>query len=447
MNTLLITGGRIIDPATGMDATADVLIQDGRVAAMEQRPGTLSKHDAEQHIDAEGCLVTPGLIDIHVHLRDPDETAAHEETISTGAAAAVNGGFTTICCMPNTRPALDTPEQVEYVHRQAVNANQCRVFVVACATEARRGIKLAPLRELAEAGAVGFTDDGDVIASEAIMRDVLREAKNLDRIVMQHCQELSLTKGASMNAGPVAERLGEIGWPAIAEESIIERDIALNRDIGARYHAQHLSSTGSVEIIRAAQDEGIPITSEVSPHHLLLTDDDVERLGPIAKMNPPLRAKTDIAGLKHGVASGVITVLATDHAPHPMDTKQRPLAEASFGVVGVDCALALYAQALIAGSVIDWTRMIAMMTVNPARLVGLDQYGFGRLTIGGPADVTVIDPDLAWTIHAEQFASAGRNCPFEGWDVAGRAVATIVNGEVRLLRERARGRSTLRSRS
>lgn len=440
MPSLLIRNGRIIDPASALDQVGDLLVVDERIAALEATPGALSPSDADQVIDAEGCIVAPGLLDIHVHLREPDEPGHHEETIASGSAAAINGGFTTICCMPNTRPPLDTPDQVRFVHDRAAVANQARVFTVACATEGRKGLKAAPIAAMADAGAVGFSDDGDVVDEAAVMADVLRLCKSVDRCFMQHCQELTLTRGASMNAGPVAVRMNQIGWPAVAEELIIERDVRLNREIGCRYHAQHLSSGGSVEIIQRAQRAGQPVTGEVSPHHLLLTDDACEQVGPMAKMNPPLRTGRDINQLKEAVAAGVITILATDHAPHPMATKQVDMAAASFGIVGLDCALALYAEALIADGVLDWPAMLAMMTINPARLVGLDQQGLGQLAVGGPADVTIIDPGLRWTIDVDQFASKGRNCPFHGWEVTGRAIGVIAGGELRLSRAAERVR-------
>lgn len=434
MSSLLIHGGRIIDPASGLDQTGDVLIKDDQIAAIETKSGVLKPDAANHTINAEGCIVSPGLIDIHVHLREPDETGKHDETITSGAAAAINGGFTTVCCMPNTRPPLDTPDLVRFVHDQAAKASQARVFAVACATAGRKGVKPAPIASMADAGAVGFSDDGDVVDEAAVMAEVLRLCKSVDRCFMQHCQELTLTRGASMNAGPVAVRMNQIGWPAVAEELIIERDVRLNREIGCRYHAQHLSSGGSVEILKRAQRAGQPVTGEVSPHHLLLTDEACEQVGPMAKMNPPLRTSRDIEQLKAAVAEGIITVLGTDHAPHPMATKQVDMAAASFGIIGLDCALPLYVEALIADQVIDWPAMLAMMTINPARLVGLDQIGLGSLAISGPADVTVIDPNLRWTIDAERFASKARNCPFDGWKVRSRAVAVVVGGKVKLSR-------------
>lgn len=440
MPSLLIRGGRIIDPASQRDQTGDLLIADGQIAAIEVRSGGMGAlHSAlhgDQVFDAEGCIVCPGLVDPHVHLREPSD-GRHEETIRSGAAAAINGGFTTVCCMPNTRPPLDSPDLVRFVHDRASEAALARVFVAACASAGREGRSVAPIQAMADAGAVAFTDDGEVIA-DAVMADVLRHAKEAGRCVMQHCQDPAMTQGSSMNAGPVAERMKQIGWPVEAEEAIIRRDIELNRTIGCQYHAQHLSSGGSVELLRRAQSEGLPVSGEVSPHHLLLTDEACEQLGTVAKMNPPLRTQRDIDMLKEGVADGTIAVLATDHAPHPAATKNIPFAQASFGIVGLDCALPLYIKALIDDGVIDWPRMIAMMTAEPARLIGLNTRGIGGLRVGLPADVTVIDPSLEWTIDPKEFASAGRNCPFAGWKVRGRAIAVFVDGVAKLMREPVR---------
>ncbi len=428
--TILIKGGRVIDPASGFDETADVLIDDGFVREMSTDPAELkcAGRDART-IEAEGCIVSPGLVDIHVHFREP--SPVHRETIASGAASAVNGGFTTVCCMPNTNPPLDSAALVEFIHHQAAAADRARVFVVGCASKGRKGEELADIGSMAQAGAVAFTDDGEVLADAGLMRKALLTVKSVDRCFMQHCQEPSLTRGGVMNAGPLATKLGLIGWPAIAEEVIIERDIRLNRDIGCRYHAQHVSSGGSVDILRCARAEKQPVTGEITPHHLLLTDQACESYDTNAKMNPPLRAQADIDRLKLGVADGTITILATDHAPHLPHTKQTDFASASFGIVGLECALPLYARALIDDGVIDWPAMLAMMTINPAKLVGLDRAGIGRLAVDLPADVTVIDPQLSWTIDVGAFASAGRNCPFHGWPVHARAVATIVGGRVK----------------
>jgi dihydroorotase len=420
----LIRRGRVIDPASGTDAVMDIAIDGGKIAAMG--PG-LSPSPAHRVIDAQGLLITPGLIDPHVHLREPGQE--HKETIATGSAAAAAGGFTTVCCMPNTTPALDTPELVETIARRAAGG-ACRVFAVAAATKGRHGQELAEIELLARAGAVGFSDDGDCVASAGMMARVLAAVKATGLAFMQHCQEPTLTRGASMHAGDVSVRLGLTGWPRVAEEIIIERDVSLNRGIGCRYHVQHLSSGHSVEIIRRARKAGQPVSAEASPHHLLLTHAACDGYNTLAKVNPPLRELADTEAIRRGVAEGVITILATDHAPHSADEKSLPFEEAPFGLIGLESALALYREALIDTGAIDWPRMIAMMTTEPARLCGLDAIGLGALSVGGPADITLIEPDHAWTFGPEHVKSASNNSPFFGRPMRSKAVGTVVGGRV-----------------
>ncbi len=438
---ILLRGGRLIDPATGFDQTADVLLAEGLAQQIQTK--RIDSGDAAV-IDAEGLIVCPGLLDIHVHFREPsgDGGPAHDETIATGSAAALNGGFTTVCVMPNTTPALDTAAMIQFVQDRAAESDNCRVLAIGCATHQRAGETLAEIGAMTKAGAVGFSDDGSVVASAAVMQKVLRTAKTYDRCFMQHCQEPTLTAGGVMNAGVLAQRLGLGGWPKVAEELIIARDIMLNREIGCRYHAQHVSSGGSVELIRQARAGGQPVSGEASPHHLLLTEDACADYDTMAKMNPPLRTQTDVDALKAGVADGTITVLATDHAPHPMHTKRTDFAAASFGIVGLECALPLYAKALIADGVLEWAEMLKLMTVNAAELIGLEAMGLGRLEVGGPADVTLIDPDAKWTLSQEQFVGTGVNCPFFGWDVVGRAVGAIVGGRLKMSRLESRNTET-----
>lgn len=432
METLLITGGRVIDPVSGVDRQADVAIQDGRIAQIDT---ALSRTGVERVIEASDRLVVPGLIDPHVHLREPGQE--HKETLESGSRSGLAGGFSTLCCMPNTSPALDSPEIVGFVENQSRKAGAGRVFSVAAATKGRRGEELAEIQMLARAGAVGFSDDGDCIASAGMMARVLNAVKQTGLSFMQHCQEPTLTRGASMHAGEVSVRLGLTGWPRVAEDIIIERDIRLNRGIGCWYHVQHMSSGDSVEIVRRARAEGQKVTAEASPHHLLLTHETCVGYNTAAKMNPPLREQRDIDALRQGVADGTITVLATDHAPHSKDEKALPFEEAPFGIVGLETALPLYVEALVQTKLIGWPRLIALLTIEPARLCGLDRQGLGQLKVGGPGDVTIIDPDAAWTIRASEFVSKSKNTPFDGRKVKGRAVATIVGGRVAFERGRA----------
>ena len=327
--------------------------------------------------------------------------------------------------MPNTNPAIDSTTTFDFIRMRAQETAASRMFIVAAATEGRKGEALAPIHALTRAGAVAFSDDGDGIASADMMRHILKTCKAVDRSFMQHCQDQTLTLGASMHDGVTSARLGLVGWPRVAEEVMLERDLRLNREIGCHYHVQHISSGNSVDILRAAREAGVPATGEVSPHHLLLTDEACDGWNTNAKMNPPLREPSDIRALINGVADGVITVLATDHAPHSEAEKCVPFEYAPFGIVGIETALPLYAEALVASGAIDWPRMIAMMTIEPARLCGLDTHGLGTLRVDGPADVTVIDPELEWEICPEDSKSKSRNSPFFGRKVRGRAVLTV----------------------
>lgn len=430
---LLVVGGRVIDPASGVDAVMDLAIDGGLIAAMGPKLSRAGVRP-DRILDARGCIVCPGLIDPHVHLREPGNERA--ETIASGTAAAVAGGFTTVCCMPNTTPALDNDSMVTFVLTRAAATGVCRVFPVAAASKGRRGEELAEVALMARAGAVGFSDDGDCVASAGLMSRVLSAVKATGRAFMQHCQEPSLTRNAAMHAGIVSTRLDLGGWPRAAEEIIIERDVRLNAAVGCDYHVQHISSAGSVEIVRRARAASAPVTAEASPHHLLLTCDLIEASGfdTRYKVNPPIRERGDAEAIREGVADGTITVLATDHAPHAAETKDVPFESATFGMVGLETALALYVEALVTSGAIGWPRLIDLMTVQPARLCRLDVRGLGRLQVGGPADVTVIDPDERWTIRPACLAGQSANTPFIGREVRARAVATIVAGRVRMRR-------------
>ena len=433
---ILIQNGRLIDPASKTDRIADLLIANGTIAAISGKDlkhsrasSTFDPAEVDIVIDAEGLIIAPGLIDPHVHLREPGHE--HKDTIASGSNAAVAGGFTSICCMPNTSPALDTPELMGFVYERASEFAQCRVFPVAAATKGRKGDDLTEFRLLAKAGAVAFSDDGDCIASPGMMSRVLTACKDVNRPFMQHAQEASMTKGASMHAGTISTRLGLVGWPRIAEELIVERDARINAAIGAHYHVQHISSGGTVEIMARAQKAGIKITGEASPHHLTLTHDICDNYNALGKVNPPVRETSDMKALRQAVADGIITVLATDHAPHTIDEKTLPFEEAPFGFVGLESALPLYIESLIKTNAIKWPRLIALLTTEPAALCGLNQAGLGRLAIGGPADITLIDPDCDWTLAASDLKGNCTNTPYIGRKLKGRAVSTIVGGIIR----------------
>ncbi len=424
MSSLLIRHGTVLDPARGSEQRADLLIRHGKIAAVGPN---LAGHVGfvERTIDATGCYVTPGLIDIHVHFREPGDE--EEETIASGAAAAVAGGFTTVCCMPNTRPTLDNEGQIQFVLREAQRVGLANVYPVGAITKERQGTELAELGSMQQSGAVAFTDDGVGIADAAVMRKALQYARMFDALLMQHCEEPTLG-GGSMHAGLVSTTLGLPGIPAEAEQLMIARDLLLNRNIGCRYHVQHISSAGSVEIVRRAKEQGQRITAEVSPHHLLLTDESCRTYDTNFKMNPPLRTADDVRACVDGVKDGTIECLATDHAPHRAEEKELEFAQAPFGIIGLECALSLYIKALVEPGHITWLRLIDLMTTSSAKIAGLNK---GNLRDGADADVTIIDPNLAWKIDVSQFKSKSRNCPFEGWPVKGRAVTTIVGGQIK----------------
>jgi len=419
---LYIQNGHVIDPANGVDEVADVLLSDGVVAKV----GAVSKTAARgaEVIDATGLLVCPGLIDVHVHCREPGQE--EKETIATAAAAAVAGGFTTICAMPNTSPAIDDDTAVQYVAQRGAKAGLARVLPIGAITKDRKGAELAELGIMKQSGAVGFTDDGVGVSDTLIMQRALQYASMLDMPLMQHCQEASLF-GGSMNSGGTAVRLGLGGIASAGEEIMLQRDLELLERIGGRYHAQHLSTAGSVEMVASAKARGLGVTAEATPHHLLFTDVACETFDPNYKMNPPLRSINDLLALREGVADGTIDCLATDHAPHTREEKELEFGLAPFGIVGLDCAVGLYAKALIDSGACTWATLIERMSLGPARALNLP---YGTLSPDAPADVTLIDPKKRWTVNVNRFASKGRNCPYHGMKLKGKPTLTIVGGKV-----------------
>ncbi|WP_428389749.1 dihydroorotase [Mucisphaera sp.] len=434
MSRLLIRGGHLIDPKNGRDEPADVLIVDGRVV----KCGTIPPSESEgtPTLEASGLLVCPGLIDVHVHLREPGQEA--KETIATGAAAAVAGGFTSICCMPNTVPAIDDDASIDYVYERAKQSGLANVFPTGCLTRGREGKDLAEIGLMARHGAVAFTDDGTGVASASLMAKAMTYVGMTGLAVMQHCEDPDLGGGA-MNAGELATQLGLAGWPSLAEDLMIQRDLLIARSQGyrTRWHAQHMTTGSGAELLRRAKHDAVEhrdrITGEVSPHHLLLTDEACAGYDTLAKMNPPLRTQRDIEELRSAVADGTITLLATDHAPHTAEEKALEFEDAPYGIIGLESALPLYIRALIETETIGWPRLIEMMSWRGAELCNLENRG--HLGEGAFGDVTLIDPGESWTIDASRFASKARNCPFDGWSVKGRAIGVVVGGEVKLLRE------------
>lgn len=422
MQTIQIAGGRVIDPSQGIDQIADLWISRGRILGL----GSEGIAEAEVVIDAKGLIVCPGLIDCHVHLREPGNE--EDETIETGAAAALAGGVTTVACMPNTIPPLDTQGAVEFVVLQAKRARKANVYPVAAVSKGRAGEELAELGQLVDGGAVAFTDDGAPVASASLMRQALLYARMFDRVVMQHCQVPELTVGGVMNEGFESTRLGLGGMPAAAEDIMVARDIRLAEITGGRLHIQHISTARSVELVREGKRRGIQVTAEACPHHFSLTDECLRSFDSNYKMNPPLRTHEDVEAVIGGLIDGTIEILATDHAPHAPEKKARELDKAPFGIVGLETLIPITAKCLIEPGHLTWPDVIRMLTINPARLLGLPK---GTLRAGADGDVTVIDPESRWTIDPEQFRSKSRNTPFGGWQVRGRAHTVIVNGEVR----------------
>jgi dihydroorotase len=425
---LLIRNGRVIDPANQLDQTCDVLIADGKVAEVGKLDGAVEK-TVERVIDATGKLVTPGLIDIHVHFRDPGDE--EEETIASGSTAAVAAGFTSVVCMPNTNPAIESETDVEYVHRKGRQTRKTHVYVMGAITKKREGVELAEMGMMAEAGARGFTDDGNGVQNSAVMLRAMKYAKMFDVVIAQHCQDDSFAANGVMNAGYCSTILGLPGMDALAEEAMLWRDLQLVRKTQVRYHAQHISTAGSVELIRQAKKDSLPVSCEVTPHHLLLTEECCCTYDTNYKVSPPLRGQKDVEALKEAIRAGLVDALATDHAPHLQSEKELEFLAAPFGIASLECALGLYVRALIEPRILDWPGLIRLMTVNPARIIGIDK---GTLTPGQQGDVTIIDPDAEWQIDVNNFRSKSRNCPYHGWQIHGKVEKTIVGGEIRFER-------------
>lgn len=433
---LVIRGGRVIDPAQGIDRVADVLIADGVVERVTEKSGD-SPPDGYFPVDAAGLIVAPGFIDVHSHLREPG--FEHKETIATGSQAAARGGFTTICAMPNTDPVQDNASVIDFVTRLARETALVRVLPIGAVTVGRKGKKLADMAEMASAGAIGFSDDGDPVADANLMRQALSYASGLGLPVINHCQEPSLTRGAQMNEGDVASRLGLAGWPAEAEAAMVARDIALAELTGGQLHIAHLSTRRSVEHVRAAKERGVNVTAEVTPHHLTLTDEWVlgrqgDGAGPVGstaydtntKVNPPLRGAGDVEAVREALAAGLIDLIATDHAPHSETDKVCTYEEAAAGISCLETAFGSV-MSLVHDGIMDLPTLVERLTSGPARFLGMN---LGALQPGYPGDVTVFDPDAEWTVDPAGFASRGHNTPLGGVRLKGRVVTTVFGGKV-----------------
>jgi dihydroorotase len=412
--SVVVRGGRVID--RNGERRADVLVSDGLI--VDVGPGL----DADSVLDAGGCVVAPGFVDLHVHLREPGHEEA--ETVETGSRAAAVGGFTAIVAMPNTDPPQDSPGVIELVRARGEAAGLCDVLPAGCITAGRRGETLAPFAELVAAGARIFTDDGNGVQDPLLMRRAMEYSLGLDVVLAQHCEVARLTERAVMNEGRCCSELGLPGWPAIAEELMVHRDIELARLTGARIHLLHLSTARSVELVRAAKADGVHVTAEAAPHHFCLTEEALRGYDPVFKVNPPLRTPSDVAAIKAGLADGTIDAIATDHAPHPTEAKERPIDDAPPGMLGLETALG------VAGAELDLplADVLAAMSWKPAAIAGVaDRHG-GPIEPGRPANLTVFDPDETWTVKPAALASRSRNTPYAGRTLRGRIRHTIFRG-------------------
>ena len=419
---LLLRGGRVIDPGRGVDIVGDVLVMDGLVEATGLG---IAGPEGVEILDCSGCIVSPGFVDVHTHLREPGREDV--ETIASGARAAAAGGFTAVCAMPNTDPVTDNQAAVGFIVRQGLAAAAARVYPIGAISVGQKGLALAEVGEMVGAGAVAVSDDGKPVVSAQLMRNALEYARTFGIPVVDHCEEPTLAAGGAMNEGLVSARLGLKGIPSEAEEIMVIRDILLARRTGGHVHLAHMSTKGSVELIRWGKERGIRVTAEVCPHHLSLTEEAVEGYNTNAKMNPPLRTAEDVAALQEALRDGTIDVVATDHAPHHYDEKEREFADAPNGIVGLETALGVNVTTLVNRGILTWAQLIDRMSVAPARLFNLRG---GSLAKGTPGDVTVFDPQRMWRVDPTRFVSKGRNTPYAGFELKGRAMCTIVGGRI-----------------
>jgi dihydroorotase len=423
---MLLTGGRVVDPSQGLDGPADVLIRDESIAAVGN---DLSAPEGAEVVDASGMVVAPGLIDVHVHLREPG--GEHKETIHTGSHAALAGGFTTVWAMPNTDPPIDDPAAVGYVRLAARAARGTRVMPIGAASIGQRGERMTEIGELVKAGAVAVSDDGAPVWDTGLMRRLLEYTQTFGIPVLQHAEDTALAGGV-MNEGVVATALGLRGLPNAAETCMVARDVQLAELTGGHLHVCHVSARQSVEQLRLAKEKGLAVTSEVTPHHLILTDEICRGYNTEAKVNPPLRTEEDVEAVTQALIDGLIDIIASDHAPHTYEEKEQEFDYAPFGINGLETALGLSMRALVVTGRISVSRLIERMSCDPARIMGLEG---GTLRTGSPADIVVFDPDERWTVDPTDFRSRSRNTPIAGWELVGRVHRTLVSGEIRFTRE------------
>jgi dihydroorotase len=423
-NDLLLKNLRIIDPVSGFDAVTDMHIVDGSLAKI----GPNGKKSAKTHtIDLAGVVAAPGFLDMHVHLREPG--FEHKETIETGCMAAAAGGFTGVCCMPNTNPAIDDASVIRFIREKsrAAVSGLVDVHPIGAVTIGRKGEHLAPLAEMSAAGAVAFTDDGDPVHDAEVMRRALEYAAMFQKPVIQHAQDIPMTRGGVMNEGPCSTELGLPGMPGAAEDIVITRDILLAGYTGGQYHVAHMSTAGAVELVRAAKARGLNVTCEVTPHHFSLTDEVVRSFDTNTKMNPPLRAQADVDAIRDGLRDGTIDVIATDHAPHSFDEKQVEFQSAPFGIIGLETAIGLALTELVHKDIVTLERLIRLFSINPRRILHLPEV---RIAEGNPANLTLFSPTSEWTVDPKAFHSRSKNTPFGGFVLRGKPVATINNSVV-----------------
>ena len=419
---ILIKNGRVLNPATGTDEMLDVLVEDGIVKKMEKQ----IREEAERIIDAKGCYVMPGFIDLHVHLRDPGLT--HKETIETGCLAAAHGGFTTILAMPNTKPVADCPEVIRYVHEKAKELGIVNVLQVGAVTKGQAGAELSNIEGMIKAGCPAISEDGKSVMNSRLYREAMKIAAKYDIPVLAHCEDINLVDAGVMNADTNAEKLGQRGITNSVEDVIVARDIMLSRDTSAKLHLCHCSTKDSVAMVEKAKEEGLKVTAEVCPHHFTLTSADIrEEEITNYKMNPPLRTKEDVEALKAGLRDDIMDVISTDHAPHSAEEKNAPMEKAPFGIVGLETAACLTYTELVAKGYLTPMQMAAKMSYNPAKVIGIDK---GDIAPGKVADIVIFDPNESYTIDKNEFKSMGKNTPFHGYQVTGRVRMTLTGGKV-----------------